>query len=358
MKSRNMNNVIFLGAGASHSEGAPLQNEVFREYFRLIRSGKIGNAAQLDVARFFGLIFSIIPEIADLDSTLFPTFEEALGILDLAEKRGEALSEFTSETALVNTPRIRYVRQWLIFVLAQVLSETLSNPPGYHQRLVDNLYSHGKITKTIFVSTNYDILIDNALGSLIQKEISLDYGLEFTNFDIPGNWHRPTNRSVKLFKPHGSLNWLFCPSCNTLTLTPYEKGVIRIITDPEQSKCKHCDSFSLPIIVPPTYFKDMSNIFLSTVWHLIEQELRDVNHLIFCGYSFPDADIHLKYLLKRIQTHHPRNIKITVFNNHTGKESVVKKDEQNRFRRFFGIPIDYREESFEDFSINPDKYLS
>lgn len=28
-----MKNVIFLGAGASKADGAPLQNELFREYF-------------------------------------------------------------------------------------------------------------------------------------------------------------------------------------------------------------------------------------------------------------------------------------------------------------------------------------
>ena len=37
---------------------------------------------------------------------------------------------------------------------------------------------------------------------------------------------------MQLFKPHGSLNWLFCPTCNELEITPKEKGVVtRLISD-------------------------------------------------------------------------------------------------------------------------------
>ena len=60
---------------------------------------------------------------------------------------------------------------------------------------------------------------------------------------------------------------------------------------------------TVPIIVPPTYFKDMSNVFLSNVWNESEKALRESNNIrFFCGYSFPEADIHIKYIIKRVQT--------------------------------------------------------
>ena len=46
----------------------------------------------------------------------------------------------------------------------------------------------------------------------------------------------------------------------------------------------------------------MSNVFLSTVWNKSERALRESDILVFCGYSFPEADMHIKYLLKRVQT--------------------------------------------------------
>jgi hypothetical protein len=50
--------------------------------------------------------------------------------------------------------------------------------------------------------------------------VDLDYGVEFRNFDWPGDWKRPhRGRNVLLFKPHGSLNWLFCPTVHTADTT-------------------------------------------------------------------------------------------------------------------------------------------
>jgi hypothetical protein len=80
----------------------------------------------------------------------------------------------------------------------------------------------------------------------------------------------------------------------------------------------------------------MSNIYLSTVWHKADQALRDIKKFIFCGYSFPDADLHVKYLLKRMQTGggSNRSTKFIIINNHKGKKggaisirAVFRKEE-------------------------------
>ena len=77
---------------------------------------------------------------------------------------------------------------------------------------------------------------------------------------------------------------------------------MRIIENIKQAKCLNCGEVTVPIIVPPTYFKNMSNVFLSTVWNKSERAIRDSDIIVFCGYSFPEADMHIKYLLKRVQT--------------------------------------------------------
>jgi len=224
-----------------------------------------------------------------------------------------------------------------------------------HRQLVTALRMGNELLNTAFVSTNYDILIDNALTEEQANGIYLDYGVEFRNFDWPDDWKRPQpGSSVSLFKPHGSLNWLFCPTCNQLEITPKEKSVItRLISEYAQRRCPECGSVYSPLIVPPTFYKDLNNVFLSSIWNRTDVLLRKVKHIIFCGYSFPDADIHIKYLLKRAQTNRDVPLKVTVVNNHQHKSAADCQQEKNRYERFLGSEVNYTDKSFEEFVANP-----
>ena len=163
---------------------------------------------------------------------------------------------------------------------------------------------------------------------------------------------------INLYKIHGSLNWLYCPICNSITITPYEGGVMRIIENIKQAKCLNCGELTIPIIVPPTYFKNMSNVFLSTVWNKSERALRESDILVFCGYSFPEADMHIKYLLKRVQTSRLKEkLKVIVVNNHAKKRNSLREKEKNRYERFLGKDVVYTEYSFEEFAKNPKKII-
>jgi hypothetical protein len=350
-----MKTAIVLGAGASAAEGAPLQKDIFKEFFKSVKGpASVGNRMVNDLSSFFQLIFGINVESTDLNDIQFPTFEETLGVLDLAERRHESIKGFD----LDNIPRrfsyLRVIRQHLVLLMAKVIHDKLESSRGHHKRLVENLAKVNILKDTVFISTNYDILIDNALVGLF-PQYSLDYGIDFTNFDDSNDWKRPSRQPVRLYKIHGSLNWLYCPTCNTLTLTPKEKGIIRVLS--EESSCPKCDSSIVPIIVPPTYYKELSNAFLSMVWHQAEQSLRIVDHVIFCGYSFPDADMHVKYLLKRIQTNRPTRLSFTVVNNHRGKQAREMEQEKGRFVRFLGSEVEYSKGSFEEFARNPLNYM-
>jgi len=294
---------------------------------------------------------------AHLNNAPFPTFEEALGILDLAERRKESLKEFDLENMSANSNRIRFIRQYLVMLMASVLRDTLEAAGTNHLKLVHKLCNANLLQETTFINTNYDILIDNALTQLYfeSPKIYLDYGVDFTNPEDPsieGGWMRPQDPAARLYKVHGSLNWLFCPTCNGLELTVNEKGIMRLITDLQNCRCRACESVITPIIVPPTYFKDVSNLYLSQIWHKAEQALREAEHVIFCGYSLPDAGIHLKYLIKRAQTNRPDELKFTALNK---KHDL---NEANRFRRFLGESVNYTNHSFEDFASNPMGFMT
>ncbi|HEY1936495.1 MAG TPA: SIR2 family protein [Candidatus Angelobacter sp.] len=347
---------IFLGAGASTAEGAPLQTELFQQYFSSWHFRDSNELMNRDLAAFFKGMFQIDVERAEISQISFPTFEEVLGLTDLAIMRKEAFRHFDIESRAPTSGRLRLVAQYLVFLVARVLDFKLQGRARYHRQLVTALRETDQLRNVIFVSTNYDILIDNALVDQHDHDIDLDYGVDFRNFERPGDWQRPRrDRSVFLFKPHGSLNWLFCPTCNELEITPKEKGVVtRLISEYADQRCTVCRTVFSPLIVPPTFYKDLNNVFLSEIWNRTDIALRKVTHIVFCGYSFPDADIHIKYLLKRDQTNRDGNapLRVTVINHHSDKLPEDSQQEERRFKRFLGDSVDYTTKTFQQFAAN------
>lgn len=349
-----MKTAIFLGGGASAAEGAPMQSELFRDYFALLKEQPrlLRLEMNREIEAYFREVFGTGPLENRPGGAEYPTFEEALGLLDLAVRRREGLRNFDLENVEKTSNRIGFIRQFLVLLMAVVIDNKTADIRGLHRLLIDSLAREGLLDDTVFVTTNYDILLDKAI--LAASDRLPDYGLPPPAADSPGD---PGPGPVRLYKVHGSLNWLYCPVCNAITITGGEPGVTRLLDDPARSACAVCRSVMQPVIVPPTFFKDMSNIFLEIVWHKAEQTLRDVDRLVFCGYSFPDADMHVKYLIKRIQTNRAGELKISVVNNHPGKKPHSAAAERRRYRRFLGGQVEYTDLSFEAFAARPRKVL-
>lgn len=362
-----MNTVIFLGAGASKADNAPLQKDLFKEYFLSDHYRNSHYDMDSELRTFFYFIFGI--DVDDIkEDTMFPTFEEALGILDLAIMRGESLKNFDGINIACNSNRLAEIRNHLIFLMAKIIEISLGKHNSYHELLVKNLYNKGMLSEVSFMSTNYDILIDNAISYLLMNlhyynpmncsVDTIDYGIDNIDYKNTEGWSKPTDDAIKLYKIHGSLNWLYCPVCNNVKITPSRKGVIDLISQPQRALCRDCEELLLPIIVPPTYYKDMCNTALNTIWNKSEHLLRNAEHIVFCGYSFPDADMHIKYLLKRIETNRSKPLKVTVINHFDGKDEWVCEEEETRYNRFFRSPVNYVKDcSFQGFAENPDKYI-
>ncbi|HQI00958.1 MAG TPA: SIR2 family protein [Deltaproteobacteria bacterium] len=337
--------MIVLGAGASASEGAPVQKDLFAEFFRT-DSGYPRNPASIErLHRFFKQFFGVDIK-GPVDGIIFPSFEEVLGILEIAIDRGES---FKGYSAMIRSPDVQTIREDLIFLIALVLNRTLMEPKGYHRALVKRLTDEGRIRSTAFLSLNYDILIDNALTEL-HPEYDLDYRVEFTNYGRGHNWMRPRKeRAIELYKLHGSLNWLYCPTCISLTLTPREREVARLVEEPVT--CLDCGMSTVPIITPPTYLQGMENYFLLQIMRRAESALRHVKRIIFCGYSFPDADLLVRYMFKRVEMNFDPRPEIYVVNEYEGKKNEYRHIEELRYRRFFRDKdcVYYLNRTFRDF---------
>lgn len=353
--------VILLGAGASCADGAPVQGQLFRDYFQCYNDHQAGQGHHQwdeELVVFFQEFFGIdVRDPNGIGTARFPTFEEVLGIIEIADSQKESFRDWGTAHIVSNheQPRLQHMHDVLILLIAEILARKLGNQATHHPLLVHSLHGAGWLPNTSFISLNYDILIDNAL--LRAKEdcnLDLDYAIDFMNFGR--DWKKPRmSRSIKLFKLHGSLNWLYCPTCRAIRITPKEKGICYLKWKPEECACSKCETLAVPIVIPPTYFKALSNLYLRQIWHGAEKTLRECKRLIFCGYSFPDADVHVRYLLKRVEVNSRCTPEVYIVNEHDGKSGISRQMEKERYMRFFRdkSKVHWTELSFEGFCSNP-----
>ena len=153
---------------------------------------------EIELSKFFSLMFDINVDKENLDKVTFPTFEEALGILDLAEMRNESFKDFPNINFNSDSGQIKFLRLYLVFLMTDIINSSLEKGKGIHAELINNLKRYKRIDDTVFVTTNYDILCDNALLNLYPKR-KVDYGTDFVNY-IDGSFERPDVTSIKFIK--------------------------------------------------------------------------------------------------------------------------------------------------------------
>jgi len=355
-----MKKVLFIfGAGASYDAGAPTQGQIFQKYFE--KHGFEDDENDI-LKQFFQKIFLIDFSSSNKYSS-FPTFEEVLGILEFAIQNNASLGrDFHIEN-------IRILKERVINLMAKTIKESSENPKNKnHEILIDNLFKENienEFTYS-FINLNYDILLDNALINLynnFNNKIYLDYGIELWRNYLNGNWSKSKDPRVYLLKPHGSLNWFYCPSCNSIYLNVKGKPEFKETEiEPIIPECTYCNSKQTLFIVPPTFFKTLTNLHVTTILQNIQKEVVNSDYLVFVGYSFPDADLHLKYIIKKAFQFLAKSREIIVIEkefNSSKKDSPdinlleVYRRYERIFKNFYFIPI-----GFENFSKSPFEYLN
>ena len=344
MDNEREKTVFFFGAGASAVEGAPIASKLLTDAFEeLPDDGKIQNIKEF--LNDFYLNDSS-------DEKYIPTFEEILSPIDICLQKQEQFSKKW------DTKKLGELRDDLIYCICTILNEKLWTKNIHHKKLVNSIFSEpNKWNKYSFISLNYDILLDNALLSLGYDEYSdndnyvdLDYGVKFRNTGT--TWREAKERKTFLLKLHGSLNWLFCPTCNSIKITPKEKGVMKIFTNSEV--CERDRSHQKALIIPPTWQKVYDNPHLVSIWLNAEQELRKAKKVIFIGYSMPDADVHIKYLMKKaLYTEKTKKPEIIVVDRARKTEA---SEEYTRYKRLFG-KITYLPIGFKKFAEDVSSYI-
>lgn len=312
--------LFVFGAGASIADGAPSQKDILPQILK--ESCNISEPAKL-VKEFIENNFDLID---------CPSLESVFGYLDYFISRKESLGgEFT-------TTKLIIIRESLIRLIHHVISKSNNsvNSKGTYRKFWEAI---DKTNKNIsIITTNYDPLLDESFDFLYPCKALIDYCISFMNYEqydkidtfnwwtnprIPVPiWDDKIPVPIKIIKVHGSLNWKYCNCCNQVLLTSWDTEVDldtlefkrRIYGEKSEdiiteSRCPNDNTLFDTFIVPPSHIKELNHPVISRLLDEAAVEIRKAKKIVFIGYSFPEADVHIKALFRKNLT---ENIELEV----------------------------------------------
>jgi hypothetical protein len=111
------------------------------------------------------------------------------------------------------------------------------------------------------------------------------------------------------------------------------------------TRCRECQTFRRPVLIAPTHRKDYRNPHIAQVWYQAEQSLRLAEKAIFIGYSLPDDDVEVIYLLKR-SLGHLQPSSFTVVEYAASQPAINEHPVGSRYRTLFDNEVNWRTEGF------------
>jgi hypothetical protein len=341
--------VVIFGAGATKACGGPLTNEIISKGF--------DNEYNIDREDFLGTLNKFIDEnFFQINPETYPPLPLLISFLDTAIDRNHALGENWGRDGLI---KARDALDYIIFAVLEHDLKRLQN--NYYRDLYDYLSNDdGALPTTI--SLNYDIIADNAISTW--NEYNKDHMHPFPDYvcDITTPAYIEMKGEGKLLKLHGSLNWLYCPSCNRLDVGISKSGsrFSKVLGDLYQEEnieerlschgrpCRSCGAEVQPVMISPTYFKDYRNPHISRIWYEADQALRKAERVIIVGYSLPSDDLDVLYLLKRGLSH-LQSDQIHVVEYDSDGRDIEEHPVGQRYVTLFGTGINWYTDGFEGF---------
>jgi hypothetical protein len=332
--------VVILGAGATKSSGGPLTKEILPGLIN--RQPDAANPSRFaELEQFLAEQFHVQKAMTREDE--YPALPLVMSLLDVSLDRRQP---FQGSWDVAKIAKVRQAVELGIFELLE--SKLQTAPTNTHWELLTHLYPAPAMPTVI--SLNYDLIVDTAMMYISQQPPGEG---RFPDYccDIQSNFYRDEPaRYGKLLKLHGSLNWLYCNNCHRLEIGASESrryiNVLgRVLANADLNldrlylengnPCPTCKKELRPLLIAPTHLKDYRNPHLSQVWYHAERALREASRVIFIGYSLPDDDLEVIYLLKR-GLGHLRADQITVVELDDQKRVLKENPVGRRYRALFG----------------------
>lgn len=160
------------------------------------------------------------------------------------------------------------------------------------------------------ISTNYDTIMDRVMYDVMSENdedqrANADLGTSFRLRFGPAGKLIPRNAEAqkRLYKLHGSLNWLTCPACENLYIARVDENLTEFVENPygvsALNDC-HCGHAPMrPLIISPSYVRDVRATALREIWRSAQEALRTSRVWIFVGYSLPTEDVAIRSMIAR-----------------------------------------------------------
>lgn len=353
-----------LGAGFSRDAGCPLQAEILNR----IREFDISRLTILDdpfdVTSFFDYsrerLFEFLGRVFPAGVT--PSLEDVFTLLDQTiETRGVCGRYGWQELDEIR----RHLNRAMLFVFHWETSATESPTREFYRAVACDLLKRRirlgqKSDPLSVISLNWDSLLEDDMYWCIEKtsgarRVDIDYCCYTTPLDKSGpHMPSPTQKAaglfnVKVMKLHGSANWLACPNCRRLfTGIGEERTAWELYV--QLRACPECDEGSRgrgknettpgpttlePCFITPTFVKRFDNPHIQMTWHNAFLDLAEADEVVFIGYSLPDADYHVRTLLRRA-VRRDASVNVVLAESDGPADGDEVSDTAKRYSEFFG----------------------
>jgi len=316
--------VYILGAGASKPDGVPLMNEFITEGIRKwcdnedIIKGLFEFANRTYQYQIKTPLIDDIPNQEMFVVAHLLDHDKKIGIEGLLSKAieiGDADAEikiknFIYETIEKSSSQCRHMRN---FVASKIKKDIQS---GFN---------------IVFVSFNYDILLERAL---LYNSLNDRFSYMISLFECQtnmGNYYMKNYRDeIKLLKPHGSLNWSLCEKCGNIQHVWFQR-----YKDIGNYSCKKCQEKRLThFLIAPVKNKVYNNIF-EPLWIEAEKCLKETMEIIVIGYSFREADKEARDRIGNAIAGNPNSPMLTIVDKNPNEilKKVLEISNKDNFRQ-------------------------
>lgn len=321
--------VYVLGAGFSYGAKVPLQAKIL-ERLRQLRlaidtpEADFFERMPIELAVHFQDTWGKIQEFLDkiFSGVMNPSLEDVFTLLDQTiETRGYCLGMNWVDLEMVRTALYKAIVILFLDCKHTGGIDLLLYRHIALELMVQRLAARQSGRGVSVISVNWDCILEDAIYWCLEKLETKAIDIDYCCYSIPfeGTSRHTTSilqkaknlYNLKVMKLHGSVNWLLCPNCNRLSvglgataeqLCEYTIG----------RRCLECSESWLsdegtevtgailePFIISPTFMKQFDNVHIQMVWHNAYMDLCRADKVVFIGYSLPEADYHLRTLLKR-----------------------------------------------------------
>lgn len=313
------NYLTFFGAGASRGAAIPTQDQLMK-FVLFSKDKRVTNTVTyIKFKEFFDKFFFV-----DLKSGWFPSVEHVFGFLDYFIYNNKSLG------GKYNAYYLSVIKAYFVRLIQFEIKLKVDHRldsfdlSGDYFNFLQNMLCLGQ--QSTIVTLNYDILLSSSFTNLFPFNVYLDYGMDLVNYrsldyvDLSYNWINPENsifspvnfppRRVRVLKLHGSTNWKYCDSCESVFVSSWDdllnvdlrvmnsdEEYVKEMVNNKEMYCESCAGRLRALIMPPSHLKDFSQPIAARLYKRFLDHLKRVNKVLFIGYSFSEADVHIKALL-------------------------------------------------------------